>query len=128
VGRTGNSELFGKKLAKKLIIIMAFRKTPAKTFCAKLRRRSKMNKLLILGLPIAKSALYERQSAITKSLKSKIFKRNNQTMSCIPSLRQNMHLDQSNGTSTVAKRLTAPVKKSREEFLFISESSMVKSS
>ena len=84
-----------------------------------------MNKLLILGLPIAKSALYERQSAITKSLKSKILKRNNQTMSCIPSLRQNMHLEQSNGTATVAKesiqRVTAPVKNTREEFLLFCE-------
>ena len=76
-----------------------------------------MNKLLILGLPIAKSALYERQYALTKSLKSKILKRNNQTMSCISSLKQNMHINQSDGHGQVA-----PVKKCGEELLFISES------
>jgi hypothetical protein len=57
VGRTGSSELFGKNPVKNLT-----------TF----RRRPAMNKLLILGLPIAKSALYERHSALTKTLKSKI--------------------------------------------------------
>ena len=78
-----------------------------------------MNKLLILGLPIAKSALYERHYALTKTLKSKIFKRNNHTMSCISSLRQNLHNKQSNALTRVA-----PVRikeRSREEFLFISE-------
>jgi len=84
-----------------------------------------MNKLLILGLPIAKSALYERQYALTKTLKSKILKRNNQTMSCIPSLKQNMNTYQSNG---LGHRQVVPVKKCGEELLFISESSMVKSS
>jgi len=78
-----------------------------------------MNKLLILGLPIAKSALYERHSALTKTLKSKILKRNNHTMSCISSLRQNMHIIQSNGLAPLA-----PVKtnqRPREEFLFSSQ-------
>jgi hypothetical protein len=82
-----------------------------------------MNKLLILGLPIAKSALYERHSAITKTLKSKILKRNNHTMSCISSLRQNMHINQSDALTRVA-----PVKtneRSREEFLFISQRILV---
>jgi hypothetical protein len=77
-----------------------------------------MSKLLILGLPIAKSALYERHYALTKTLKSKIFKRNNYTMSCISSLRQNMHNRQSDGLAPLA-----PVKingQSREELLFIS--------
>ena len=80
-----------------------------------------MNKLLILGLPIAKSALYERQYALTKTLKSKIFKRNNHTISCISSLRQhmqNMHNKQSDALARVA-----PVtikERSRQEFLFIS--------
>jgi hypothetical protein len=82
-----------------------------------------MNKLLILGLPIAKSALYERHSTLTKTLKSKILKRNNHTMSCISSLRQNMHINQSDGHTQVA-----PVKireTSREEFLFSSQRILV---
>jgi hypothetical protein len=82
-----------------------------------------MNKLLILGLPIAKSALYERHYALTKTLKSKIFKRNNHTMSCISSLRQNMHINQSDALARVA-----PVKtneRPRWEFLCISQPVMV---
>ena len=81
-----------------------------------------MNKLLILGLPIAKSALYERHYTLTKTLKSKILKRNNHTMSCISSLRQNMHINQSDGHTRVA-----PVKireASRQEFLFICEQTL----
>ena len=61
-----------------------------------------MNKLLIMGLPIAKSILYEQQFALIKSLKSKIFKRKNNTISCIPSLRQNLLYSQSNGLREVA--------------------------
>jgi hypothetical protein len=83
-----------------------------------------MNKLLIMGLPIAKSALYERHYALTKTLKSKIFKRNNHTMSCISSLRQNMHINQSNALARVA-----PVKtneRPRKEFLFISQQVLVR--
>ena len=61
-----------------------------------------MNKLLIMGLPIAKSVLYDQQSALLKSLKSKFFKRKNHTISCISSLRQNLLYSQSNGLREVA--------------------------
>jgi hypothetical protein len=107
VGRTGNSRLFRKKPAK----------NPAK-IPSKFRRRPAMNKLLIMGLPIAKSALYERHSALTKTLKSKILKRNNHTMSCISSLRQNMHINQSDGHARVVPVKVREI--SREEFLFSS--------
>ena len=53
-----------------------------------------MNRYLILGLPIAKSVLYERRSLLIKSLKSNHIQRNNHTIS---SPRQNMRTEQRNG-------------------------------
>lgn len=55
-----------------------------------------MNRAAILGLPIAKSILYDRRSIIKKSLKTKILRRNNHTISSF-SPRQNNSTKQSNG-------------------------------
>ena len=54
-----------------------------------------MNRLLVLGLPIAKSVLYERRSIITNSLKRKISRRNTQTMSSLNSPRETIVSSQS---------------------------------
>ena len=64
-----------------------------------------MNRLLVLGLPIAKSVLYDRRSM----LKGKFFKRNNHTISSIIRPRENLTTIQRDGIPCGRVSYTTPV-------------------
>jgi hypothetical protein len=51
-----------------------------------------MNRLLLIGLPVAKSVLYDRRSLLAKLPKSKFFKRNNHTISSVIRPRENLNV------------------------------------